>query len=878
MRIENFKGIAPAIKSHLLPANYAQTAVNCDFNKGTIRPIADLNTKATFTAPGALRSLYKYDSIWLYWTESDINALRLQLAASDDRVMYTGDGYPKQVDSKLMAASGIPTVDAATITNITKANPAVVTAAAHGFSNADVVGIHSVGGMVQINGKNFTVANKTDDTFELTGIDSRTYTAYTSGGEAVKARDHRRVGIPAPTIAPTVNTGFTGDGVIKYTVAYVYTYVVKWSDGTEEESPPSPVSEILEVEGNDYVTVTATGDYLPTLLAGGNNITHVRIYRTATTTEGAVYRRVKMRDVNAAQTVLFWYDIPVAYWYDGGTNTLYDSDGTTGDIWDNSDDAAIETTLWANPPTDLAGLVQYQHGILAGFSGRDVCVCEPFVHYAWPLSYRVEVDFDPIALGVTNNALVVGTKAFPYIIYGTNASTLGKIVLPYPQRCLAARGLVSTEVGVIYVCPDGLFKINFNEAWSGTLVTEGLIDKADWEALPPTGKTLADIQAYYYDGMYIGIFAGTDDGFVCNFKKDPYFKTIQIVKNVYHGVIDEEDDDLILLTNIGGVNYYADEFNRSTSDLTFKWKSKEFKTPRIRMAACRIRGEQSATSPLIFAPLKNGTQLQRKHVASSELPTAIASWDMDGDALDGTASYDATLHGCGWKAGPSGYALDLDGTDDYADTGETFQSTFQASWSLEMFFRADDGRPTANEYLFGCGVVASVGMVAAYINPTGYIYFTIQVQGTQKITGSTGSQLPNGDTGWQHVVFVVNGTTSLMYIYLNGVLYDTADDISALTLASYAQNTEDLVLGAYNESGVGVGYFFDGKIANVKLYDAAITATQALALYNNIWFKEVTNEKPFKLPRGMHESHSYKFLGNTEIETFDIAPSMDELD
>lgn len=75
-----------------------------------------------------------------------------------------------------------------TITDITKANPAVVTAATHGFSDGDRIKIIDVEGMTEVNGKSFLVANKTTNTFELTtlqgaDINSTSYSTYVSGGE-----------------------------------------------------------------------------------------------------------------------------------------------------------------------------------------------------------------------------------------------------------------------------------------------------------------------------------------------------------------------------------------------------------------------------------------------------------------------------------------------------------------------------------------------------------------------------------------------------------------------------------------------------------------------------------------------------------------------
>ena len=78
-----------------------------------------------------------------------------------------------------------------TISGITQANPAVVTANSHGYSNGDEVVISGVSGMTEVNGKRFLVADKTTNTFELqnkdgTDINSSAFTAYSSGGVSNK--------------------------------------------------------------------------------------------------------------------------------------------------------------------------------------------------------------------------------------------------------------------------------------------------------------------------------------------------------------------------------------------------------------------------------------------------------------------------------------------------------------------------------------------------------------------------------------------------------------------------------------------------------------------------------------------------------------------
>jgi hypothetical protein len=67
-----------------------------------------------------------------------------------------------------------------TISGITKANPGVVTATAHGLNNGDYVKL-LVQGMFQVDSRVFRVANKTTDTFELEGENTTSYDTFSSG-------------------------------------------------------------------------------------------------------------------------------------------------------------------------------------------------------------------------------------------------------------------------------------------------------------------------------------------------------------------------------------------------------------------------------------------------------------------------------------------------------------------------------------------------------------------------------------------------------------------------------------------------------------------------------------------------------------------------
>lgn len=110
-----------------------------------------------------------------------------QFKTSDTYILEFGQEYMRVYRNGLQVLNGTPK----TITAITKANPGVLTSNSHGFSDGDEIYIDSIGGMVELNNRNFKVANATTNTFTLqdlfgNDVDTTGYTTFTSGGEADK--------------------------------------------------------------------------------------------------------------------------------------------------------------------------------------------------------------------------------------------------------------------------------------------------------------------------------------------------------------------------------------------------------------------------------------------------------------------------------------------------------------------------------------------------------------------------------------------------------------------------------------------------------------------------------------------------------------------
>lgn len=70
----------------------------------------------------------------------------------------------------------------ATVSAITQANPANVTAVSHGLSTGDIVYLYNVEGMTEVNGIQYAVTVADENNFTLNGVDSSAFSAYTVGG------------------------------------------------------------------------------------------------------------------------------------------------------------------------------------------------------------------------------------------------------------------------------------------------------------------------------------------------------------------------------------------------------------------------------------------------------------------------------------------------------------------------------------------------------------------------------------------------------------------------------------------------------------------------------------------------------------------------
>ncbi len=261
--------------------------------------------------------------------------------------------------------------------------------------------------------------------------------------------------------------------------SWVYTYVSRVGEEGPPSDPTGAVERLLR-DDDGFGPATLTFEAAPPE-ANDRDITHRRVYRTATGASGqTAFLLMSFQDSDGQ-----WFtDIPI---------------GTT-EIIDNVPTERLSDTLvsadWCPPPDGLRGLVSLPNGILAGFVGSTLHLSEPYQPHAWPPDYRQTMDFDIVGLGTFGTSIVVCTTGYPYVVSGTRPDSMTAQRIELPQSCVAKESIVRFGLaGVVYASPDGLVQIG---PGSARLLTDQLFTKHEWQDFRPT-----EILAAYCDAAYV---------------------------------------------------------------------------------------------------------------------------------------------------------------------------------------------------------------------------------------------------------------------------------------------------------------------------------------------------------------------------------------
>lgn len=372
----------------------------------------------------------------------------------------------------------------------------------------------------------------------------------------------RRLGVKRPDyvgLAPlTISPGGTGETPLYRTVTYFYTYVTDLG----EESRPSVATPAVLLQTGEYVILSNV--VLNTYAATGNKIAYVRFYRVTTgDNSNSTWDLVKVRP-GAVDTDPV-YDVPAAS-ITGTSYQIFDVNSSEDDVHIRTG-ATCPSEGWIEPPDNLTGLTEYQHGVIAGYYENTVYICEPFYYHAFPTGYQYRCGDTVTGLGVHNQNLIVLTEGEPVALVGSDPAYLTKMVLHYNAPCVSKRSVTPTPHGLFWASKYGIM---WSDGISVVNSTESILSKEDWDAWSPS-----DMIGVYREGKLYAFFNGSDEGFVFDFNGTKDIRRFDIVYNVYD-LHNRTDGELYLLA---GASYYAYLWEGHANYLPYTHKSKKESLP-----------------------------------------------------------------------------------------------------------------------------------------------------------------------------------------------------------------------------------------------------------------------------------------------------------
>ena len=403
-------------------------------------------------------------------------------------VVVTTQAAHNFTDGYEVVFSNLGNQAAVNIVNISKTNPVrITTATNHNLSSgwtAVISGLGGANGMDQLNNVRAVVTVIDSTRFEFASIDSSSYTTYVSGGTAARTFGMDELNGNSYFISVIDSTSFALDGIDGTAFK---TYV---SDGS--------VTQVAGASYTDGVASANLGEVLP-------------------------------------------------------------------------------TTTFDPPNQTMVGIKEHPAGFLVGFFGKTVAFSEPGAPHAWPIEYRLVANHDIVGLGIFGNTVAVVTEGWPYLVIGSDPSAMTMVELEIEQSCVAKRGIVDFGAAIAYPSPDGLILVRGSGVQN---VTGSIFTRDQWQALSPSSFI-----AFNWEQQYLCFY---DDGTTTRaFIVDPFapeFGVRYVNKYATGGYKDIEEDLLYLIFDSN-----IETWDQGTSKLQYTWKSKPVYAPRaVNMSAAKV--------------------------------------------------------------------------------------------------------------------------------------------------------------------------------------------------------------------------------------------------------------------------------------------------
>jgi hypothetical protein len=563
LRLNKFLGEAPKIAEELLPDTVATSAVNVKIYSGNLLAFPLPKHTETLTKTGTIKTIFPMmdgtTRKWLHWVESVSIAQSLLENDTTQRIYYTGDGAPKQTDYTLATSGtnyptssrplGVVAPTAAptsTVTTIGPSNAAIIASTHRARSNniatvtlaAVNFGVGAVVTTTLFGDASYNAANVT-----VTAVTSTTFSYNDPGGDESIATD---------------STGRVEFGGIALLRNYVYTWYTDW----DEESPPSPASTDVSAYDGQKVTVATLPNSAPSGYSG--IVDAKRLYRSVASPSGSYYA--------------FVAEIPLA------TTSYTDvlTDLGLGDV--------IESTDYDMPEATMEGITTAVNGMLVGYFGNQLCFCEPFKPWAWPVKYRRTINSTIMGLAAINTSIVIVTQKSPSMAIGVHPSvaTITRLDVNFP--CVSKASVVNMGVGVTYAAPDGLVHIATN---GYSLITKMVHYRDTWRAL----VVPEDVTGNYYNSKYFGSFS--TGGFIFEQDEKTGGNYTQVTP-VFTAAFYNFSDGFMYFVDTTDTSHVKRWDDPDAGAGTYQWKSKLYRLPKpLNLGAARILADYNVDADTI---------------------------------------------------------------------------------------------------------------------------------------------------------------------------------------------------------------------------------------------------------------------------------------
>jgi len=184
----------------------------------------------------------------------------------------------------------------------------------------------------------------------------------------------------------------------------------------------------------------------------------------------------------------------------------------------------------------------------------------------------------------------------------------------------------------------------------------------------------------------------------------------------------------------------------------------------------------------------------------------------------------------------NGTCAEFDGTNDYVDTGSTFQSTFRNSFSFSTWVRSNDGQEAGLPKLMGMRNSTYQDWIHVGFD-VGKLEMYYASNNSGKYGETASAVLGAGVTAWHHVVAVADEGAAQMYLYFDGVLQTLGagsvdGDLTGIDFSLFT-TTDNLYLAARNKFSSTSEENLNGSMADARLYNCALSAAQVKEIYDN---------------------------------------------